>query len=98
MWRTPRTKPALGGGNWHWVALWGTIAGSNGTPFGGWNVGVETLPTLRVVGPGRAGLSLCRALDAAGWRVLIPLGRGDDLSTAAAGPDLLVLAVPDNAV
>ena len=56
------------------------------------------MPTLRIVGPGRAGLSLSRALDAAGWRVLPPLGRGDDLSAAAAGTDLLVLATPDGAV
>jgi predicted short-subunit dehydrogenase-like oxidoreductase (DUF2520 family) len=53
---------------------------------------------VRVIGPGRAGLSLARALDKAGWRVLEPLGRGDDLSDAAAGVDLLVIATPDQAV
>ena len=56
------------------------------------------LPTLRVVGPGRAGLSLCRALTGAGWRVLPVLSRHDDVSDAAAGTDLLVLATPDGAV
>ena len=56
------------------------------------------MPTLRIVGPGRAGLSLSRALDAAGWRVLAPLGRGDDLTGAADGTDLLVLATPDGVV
>jgi predicted short-subunit dehydrogenase-like oxidoreductase (DUF2520 family) len=56
------------------------------------------VPTLRVIGPGRAGLSLSRALDAAGWRVLPPLGRDDDLRAAAAGTDLLVIATPDAAV
>src|SRR5437879_12045278 len=71
---------------------------TNSTPPGGWNVGVDHLPTLRIVGPGRAGLSLSRALAAAGWGVLPPLGRGDDLSAAAAGADLLVLATPDGAV
>lgn len=53
---------------------------------------------LRVVGPGRAGGSLSRALAAAGWSVLDPLERGDDLTDAAAGVDLLVLATPDDAI
>jgi predicted short-subunit dehydrogenase-like oxidoreductase (DUF2520 family) len=53
---------------------------------------------MRVIGPGRAGLSLSRALESAGWRVEGPLGRGDDLRTAAAGVDLLVLATPDRAI
>ncbi|MCU1485276.1 MAG: hypothetical protein JWN67_2022 [Actinomycetia bacterium] len=54
--------------------------------------------SLRVIGPGRAGGSLARALAAAGWTVLEPLGRGDDLAGAAAGVDLLVIATPDAAV
>ena len=53
---------------------------------------------LRVIGPGRAGLSLSRALSAAGWRVETPLGRGDIVAGAAAGVDLLVIATPDAAV
>ena len=53
------------------------------------------MPTLRVIGPGRAGRSLSLALDRAGWRVLPPLGRGDDVAGAAAGTDLLVIATPD---
>ena len=52
----------------------------------------------RVIGPGRAGLSLARALEKAGWRVEGVLGRSDDVAGAAAGVDLLVLAVPDAAV
>lgn len=56
------------------------------------------MPTLRVVGPGRAGGSLARALGDAGWDVVAPLGRGDDPAAAAEGVDLLVLAVPDDAV
>ena len=56
------------------------------------------MPTLRVVGPGRAGGSLERALRAAGWDAESPLGRGDDLSGAGHGVDLLVLATPDAAV
>jgi predicted short-subunit dehydrogenase-like oxidoreductase (DUF2520 family) len=54
--------------------------------------------SLRVVGPGRAGTSLARALAAAGWAVREPLGRADDLAGAADGVDLLVLATPDAAV
>jgi len=54
--------------------------------------------SLRVIGPGRAGGSLARALAAAGWTVLEPVRRGDDLAGAAAGVDLLVVATPDAAV
>lgn len=53
---------------------------------------------LRVVGPGRAGGSLALALERAGWDVLAPLGRHDDLGPAAVGTDLLVVATPDAAV
>jgi predicted short-subunit dehydrogenase-like oxidoreductase (DUF2520 family) len=56
------------------------------------------LPTLRVVGPGRAGRSLQLALERAGWRALAPLGRGDDLAGAAAGADVVVIATPDSVV
>lgn len=56
------------------------------------------MPTLRVVGPGRAGGSLMRALGAAGWDVVPALRRGDDLRSAAAGVDLLAIATPDAAV
>jgi predicted short-subunit dehydrogenase-like oxidoreductase (DUF2520 family) len=54
--------------------------------------------SLRVVGPGRAGSALMRALSDAGWRVAAPLRRGDDLSGAAADVDLAVLATPDGVV
>lgn len=55
--------------------------------------------SLRIIGPGRAGTALAGALSATGrWRVDAFLGRGDDVSTAAAGVDLLVVAVPDGAV
>jgi len=57
-----------------------------------------SVSSIRVIGPGRAGLSLGRALATAGWRVEPPLGRTDDLRAAAAGVDLLVLATPDGAV
>ncbi|MGE3621607.1 MAG: DUF2520 domain-containing protein [Acidimicrobiia bacterium] len=52
----------------------------------------------RIVGPGRVGTALATALGRAGWAVEPLLGRGDDLRGAAAGVDLLVLAVPDAAV
>ena len=56
------------------------------------------MTTLRLIGPGRAGLSLAGALDAAGWEVLAPLARGDDLRGAARDVDVLVIAVQDAAV
>ncbi len=56
------------------------------------------MPTTRIIGPGRAGRSLARALGEAGWTVLPLLGRGDDLADAALGADVLVLAVPDDAI
>jgi predicted short-subunit dehydrogenase-like oxidoreductase (DUF2520 family) len=52
-------------------------------------------PRLRVIGPGRAGRSLARALDEAGWTVAGELGRRDDPADAAQGVDLLVIATPD---
>lgn len=56
------------------------------------------MPAVRLIGPGRAGRSLGRALLDCGWRVEGFLGRGDDLAGAAEGVDLLVLSVPDGAV
>lgn len=56
------------------------------------------MPVLRVIGPGRAGLSLARALERTGWRAEPALGRGDSVARAATGVDLLVIATPDHAV
>jgi predicted short-subunit dehydrogenase-like oxidoreductase (DUF2520 family) len=53
---------------------------------------------VRIIGPGRAGVSFATALAAAGWSVDRPIGRGEDLRGAASGCDLLLLAVPDGAV
>jgi predicted short-subunit dehydrogenase-like oxidoreductase (DUF2520 family) len=53
---------------------------------------------VRIVGPGRAGGSLARALAGAGWEVLPALGRADDVAGAAEGVDLVVLATPDGAI
>lgn len=57
------------------------------------------MPALRLIGPGRAGRSLCAALADAGWRIDEPfLGRGDDVRGAAHGIDALLIATPDSAV
>jgi predicted short-subunit dehydrogenase-like oxidoreductase (DUF2520 family) len=56
------------------------------------------VPTIRIIGPGRAGRSLARALSDAGWTVLPTLGRGDDVADAASDVDAVVLAVPDDAI
>ena len=55
-------------------------------------------PTVRVVGPGRAGGALSAALADVGWQVAEPVRRGDDPAPAAAGVDLVVVATPDAAV
>jgi predicted short-subunit dehydrogenase-like oxidoreductase (DUF2520 family) len=52
--------------------------------------------TIRIIGAGRAGTSLARALRTLGDDVDGPLGRDADLSIAARGVDVLVLAVPDD--
>jgi len=54
--------------------------------------------TVRVIGRGRAGRSLATALGRAGWGLGGVLGRSDDVTDAAAGVDLLVIAVPDDSV
>jgi predicted short-subunit dehydrogenase-like oxidoreductase (DUF2520 family) len=54
--------------------------------------------SIRIIGPGRAGTSLAAALAAHGWDVVGFLGRHDDLTDAAHGVDILVIATPDDAV
>jgi predicted short-subunit dehydrogenase-like oxidoreductase (DUF2520 family) len=56
------------------------------------------MPSVRVIGAGRAGRSLATALGAAGWDVAGLLGRGDDVSGAAGGVDLLVVSTPDDSI
>lgn len=53
------------------------------------------MPTLRVIGPGRAGTAMSRALEAAGWTIATPIRHGDDVRDAAAGVELLLIATPD---
>jgi predicted short-subunit dehydrogenase-like oxidoreductase (DUF2520 family) len=55
-------------------------------------------PRLRLIGPGRAGRSLTRALEEAGWVLAGELGRRDRKGGAAEGVDLLVIATPDAAI
>ncbi|HUR76403.1 MAG TPA: DUF2520 domain-containing protein [Acidimicrobiales bacterium] len=55
-------------------------------------------PSFRVVGAGRAGGSVLRALVKVGWTAVAPLGRADDISAAAAGVDVLIIATPDAAI
>lgn len=54
--------------------------------------------SVRLIGPGRAGRSLAGALGDVGCEVRGLLGRHDDVSAAAEGVDLLVLATPDAAL
>jgi predicted short-subunit dehydrogenase-like oxidoreductase (DUF2520 family) len=56
------------------------------------------LPTLRLIGPGRAGTALVHALGGVGWRCDDVLGRDDDPRHAASGVDLVVIATPDAAI
>lgn len=56
------------------------------------------MTTVRIIGPGRAGTSLHRALGRAHWPVAPLLGRADDPRAAAHGADLVVIAVPDDSV
>ena len=55
-------------------------------------------PSFRVIGPGRAGAAVQRALTKAGWSPFEPLRRGDDLHLAANGVDVLIIATPDAAI
>ncbi|MBV9952829.1 MAG: DUF2520 domain-containing protein [Acidimicrobiia bacterium] len=57
------------------------------------------MTSVRIVGPGRAGSSLARALGRVdGWDVQPLVGRDGDVAGAAAGVDLLVIATPDRSV
>ncbi len=56
------------------------------------------MTTVRIIGPGRAGRSFALAFTAAGVEVRDLLGRADDVSSAAAGTDVLMLTVPDQEV
>lgn len=55
-------------------------------------------PSFRVIGAGRAGGAMVRALAKAGWAPQPSLGRDDDVHDAAAGVDVLIIATPDAAI
>jgi predicted short-subunit dehydrogenase-like oxidoreductase (DUF2520 family) len=56
------------------------------------------MSSARIIGDGRAGRALAGALAAVGWTVDGPLGRGADVSHAARGVDILVIATPDDTI
>ena len=56
------------------------------------------MQSIRFIGPGRAGTSLATALSVLGFDVVGFLGRHDDLTDAAFGVDVLVIATPDDVV
>jgi predicted short-subunit dehydrogenase-like oxidoreductase (DUF2520 family) len=56
------------------------------------------VPSVRIVGPGRAGSSLAGALATVGWRVAPPVRREGDHAGAARGVDVCVVSVPDGAI
>lgn len=53
---------------------------------------------VRIIGPGRAGTSLHRALSRAHWPLEPLVGRGEDVRGAADDVDLVVIATPDASV
>jgi predicted short-subunit dehydrogenase-like oxidoreductase (DUF2520 family) len=52
----------------------------------------------RVIGPGRVGRAVSKALASVGWEVLAALGRHDDLTNAAEGVDVLLITTPDDTI
>jgi predicted short-subunit dehydrogenase-like oxidoreductase (DUF2520 family) len=54
--------------------------------------------SARIVGDGRAGRALAGALAEVGWTVDGPLDRNADVSDAARGVDVLVIATPDDVI
>jgi predicted short-subunit dehydrogenase-like oxidoreductase (DUF2520 family) len=59
---------------------------------------MTTNSSVRIIGPGRAGGALAIALARVGWSVVAPIHRGESLSAAASGVDLLVIATPDGVI
>jgi predicted short-subunit dehydrogenase-like oxidoreductase (DUF2520 family) len=56
------------------------------------------MATVRLIGPGRAGLSVAAALESAGHSLTGFVGSSDDPVDAAKGVDVLILAVPDRRI
>lgn len=53
---------------------------------------------MRIIGPGRAGTALQRALAGVGWTVLPLVGREGDHRGAAEGVDVVVIATSDGSI
>ncbi len=53
------------------------------------------MPSVRIIGPGRAGMAFSAALGSLGWDVVGYLHRGDPVAKAAQGVDLLLITTPD---
>lgn len=54
--------------------------------------------SVRIIGGGRAGGALTRALDGSAWRVVDLIGRDGDIAGAAEDVDLVVIATPDDVI
>lgn len=53
---------------------------------------------LHIVGPGRAGQSLARALVSAGWPEPVMFGRTSDLGRVGIDADMVVVSTPDDVI
>lgn len=53
---------------------------------------------FRIIGPGRAGTSFRIALERQGWQCRGVVGRADDPTEAAQDVELVIVAVPDDAI
>jgi predicted short-subunit dehydrogenase-like oxidoreductase (DUF2520 family) len=56
------------------------------------------MATIRIIGPGRAGLSVATALHDAGHEIAGFVSSAEDPSDAARGVDVLIIAVPDRKI
>ncbi|MEC7116671.1 MAG: DUF2520 domain-containing protein [Actinomycetota bacterium] len=55
-------------------------------------------PTVRIIGPGKAGLSFASALQSIGWDVRPPLGKEDDISNIETDLDFILITTPDHEI
>ncbi|MEC7115186.1 MAG: hypothetical protein VXW76_01290, partial [Actinomycetota bacterium] len=55
-------------------------------------------PTVRIIGPGKAGLSFASALHSIGWDVRPPLGKEDDISNIETDLDFILITTPDHEI
>mgnify|MGYP006262334771 FL=1 len=55
-------------------------------------------PTVKIIGPGKAGLSFASALQSIGWDVRPPLGKEDDISNIETDLDFILITTPDHEI